>query len=85
MFLIFASLASVMAVIGRIRVVAQRESDESSLQFLRHFFFFLFLLFFVLESDEYVSDESDDEGSGSGFTSGSCSFSFFPEKILLVV
>ena len=36
---------------------------------------------FALESDDDVSDESYDEGSGSGFTSGSsCSFSFFPEN-----
>ena len=29
------------------------------------------LFLFALESDEDVSDESDDEGSGSGFTYGS--------------
>ena len=28
--------------------------------------------FFALEYNEDISDESDDEGSGSGFTSGSC-------------
>ena len=31
----------------------------------------MLLFFFDLESDDDVSDESDDEGSGSGFTSGS--------------
>ena len=31
----------------------------------------LFFLFFALESDEDISDESDNEGSGSGFTSRS--------------
>ena len=31
------------------------------------FFFF----FFALDSDQDISDESDNEGSGSGFTSGS--------------
>ena len=35
------------------------------------------MIFFALESYDDVSNESDDEGSGSGFTSGSCSFSFF--------
>ena len=30
----------------------------------------LAFFFFALESDEDVYDESDDEGSGSGFTSG---------------
>ena len=34
-------------------------------------FFFILFFFFALESDEDVSDESDDEGSGYGFTSGS--------------
>ena len=51
-------------------------SDESSLRCLRHFFFLVFF-FLALESDEDIADESDDEGSGSGFTSGSCTFSFF--------
>ena len=40
----------------------------------------MLLLFFALESDDDVSDESDDEGSRSGFTSDSCSFSFFSEN-----
>ena len=31
----------------------------------------MIFFFFALESDDYVSDESDDEGSGSGFTSSS--------------
>ena len=30
-----------------------------------------FSFFFALESDEDISDESDNEGSESGFTSGS--------------
>ena len=41
-------------------------------------FFLLRFFFFDIESDEYVFDEeSDDDGSGSGFTSGSCLYSFF--------
>ena len=52
-------------------------SDESSFRCLRHFFFFVLLFFFALESDDYVSDKSDDEGSGYGFTSGSCVSSCF--------
>ena len=55
-------------------------SDESSFQCLRHFFFFLLFFFFALEADEDISDESDDKVSGSGFTSGSCSFLFFSEN-----
>ena len=39
-----------------------------------------FYFFFALESDEDISDESDNEGSGSRFTSGSCTLSFFSEK-----
>ena len=31
----------------------------------------MILFFFALESNDDVSDEPDDEGSGSGFTSGS--------------
>ena len=47
-------------------------SDESSLRCLRHFSLFLSFFFFALESDEDVSDdESNDDGSASGFTSGS--------------
>ena len=42
--------------------------EESSFRCLRHFF--LSMLFFGHESDDDVSDESDDEGSGSSFTSG---------------
>ena len=55
-------------------------SDKSSFRFLQRFFFFLIFFFFALESNEDVSNESDDEGSGSGFTSGSCSFLFFSEN-----
>ena len=47
-------------------------SDESSFRCLRHFFFFLRFFIFALDPDEDVSDESDDEGSGSGFTSCLC-------------
>ena len=35
-------------------------------------FLLLAFLFFDLESDEDVSDNSDDEGYGSGFSSVSC-------------
>ena len=42
--------------------------------------FFLVFFFFSLESNGDVSDKSVDDGSGSGFTSGSCSFSFFSEN-----
>ena len=38
-------------------------------------FLILAFLFFGLESNEYVSNESDGEGFGYGFTSGSCPFS----------
>ena len=47
---------------------------------LRTLFLLLAFLFSTLESDEDVSDESDNEGSGSGFTSASCSFLFFSEN-----
>ena len=40
----------------------------------------MLLSFFALESDEDVSDESGNEGPGSGLTSGSCSFSFFSKN-----
>ena len=40
-------------------------------------FFFLRFFFFALESNEDVSDEYDNEGSGSGSTSGSCISSYF--------
>ena len=54
-------------------------SDESSFRCLRRFFFLLRFLF-DRKSNEDISDESDNEGSGSGFTSGLCSFSFFSEN-----
>ena len=37
----------------------------------------MLFFFFALESDDDVSDESDDEGSGSGFNSGLYVFSCF--------
>ena len=40
----------------------------------------MLFFFFSLESNEDVSYESEDEGSGSRFTSDSCSFSFFSEN-----
>ena len=40
-------------------------------------FFFLRFFFFVLESDDDIFDEYEDEGSGSGFSSGLCVSSFF--------
>ena len=45
-------------------------SDKSSFQWLRRFFFFVLFFFFALESDDNVSYESYDEGSGFGFTYG---------------
>ena len=39
-----------------------------------------FLFFLPLESDDNDSDDSDDNDSGSGFTSGSCTFSLFSES-----
>ena len=45
-------------------------------------FSFLLFFFFALESDEDVSDEYGDKGSGSGITSGSCTFSFFSENFV---
>ena len=38
-------------------------------------------LFFAIESDDDVSIKSDDEGSGSRFTSGSCDSSCFELSI----
>ena len=52
-------------------------SDESTFQCLRPFFFFSSFFFFALESNEDVSEKSDDEGSWSGFTFGSCLYSCF--------
>ena len=37
----------------------------------------MIFFFFALDSDGDVSDESDDEGSGSGFTSDFCISSCF--------
>ena len=52
--------------------------DESSFRYLRRFFFLFRFFFFDLESDEDVfDDKSDDDGSGSGFNSGSCLSLFF--------
>ena len=51
---------------------------------LTTFFFFLSLFYLDLESIEDVSDESDDEGSGSGFTSGSCVSSCFELSVYRV-
>ena len=41
---------------------------------------FFILFFFTLEYDDDVSGEYDDAGSAFGFTSGSCSFSFFSKN-----
>ena len=41
------------------------------------FLFFVIFFFFALESNDYVSDKPYDEGSGSGFTSGSSVSSCF--------
>ena len=40
-------------------------------------FLLLAFFFFALESDEDISGEYDDDGSGSGFTSGLCVYSCF--------
>ena len=37
----------------------------------------MIFFFFALDSDDNFSDESDDKGSGSGFTSGSYAYSCF--------
>ena len=47
---------------------------------LKTIFLLLAFFFFALEFDEDVFGDSDDKGSGLGFTSGSCSFSFFSEN-----
>ena len=61
-------------------------SEDFSFQCLRHFFFLLHFFFFALESDEDVSDdESEDYGSGSGFTSGSCLSPFLNYPLILLV
>ena len=84
MFLVFASLASVMTVIGRIRVVAGRWVWRFSFPILTMFLFFVLLFFFALESHYNVSDESDDDGSGSGFISSLCVSSCFELYLDLV-
>ena len=49
-------------------------------------FFLLCFLFFALESDEDVFDnKSDDDGSGSKFTSGSCPSSFLNYLLIVLV
>ena len=61
-------------------------SDDSSFRFLRRFFFLLRVFFFDIESDKDVSDEeSDDDGSGYGFTSGSCLSSFLNYLLFVLV
>ena len=46
---------------------------QSSLVNSELFFFLLSIFFFPLDSDkDAFDDKSDDDGSGSGFTSGSC-------------
>ena len=77
MFLIFSSLVSVMTIIRRIRVVDRRWVLQVIFPMLTTFFFFVLLFLFALESDDDVSDESDDEGYGSEFTSGLCVSSCF--------
>ena len=42
---------------------------------------FLLFFFFALQSDEDVSDESENERSGSGFTSVLCIYSCFEVSI----
>ena len=44
------------------------------------FLLLAFLFLRSLESDEDIYDKSNNGGSGSGFTSGSCSFSLFSEN-----
>ena len=82
MALLFVSFASVITVIRRIRFFLEDGYDESSFLCLRHFFFLSSFFFFDLKSDEDVfDDDSDNDGSGSGFTResglyGSCTFLF---------
>ena len=71
MFLIVASLASIMTVIGGIRVVAQRWICQVIFSMLTTLFFFVCFFFLALDSNDNVSDKIDDGGSVSGFTSGS--------------
>ena len=59
-------------------------SDGSSFRCLRRFFFFLIFFFLALDYDEEVSDESNNEGSGSGFTSSFCLSSCFEISIYRV-
>ena len=50
-----------------------------------HVFILLASFFFALESDEDVSDKSDNEVSGFGSTSGSCVSSFFELSVDCVI
>ena len=60
--------------------------DKSCFKCLRRFFFISCFFFFDLESDEDVfDDESDDDGSGSGFTSGLCLSWFFYYPLIVLV
>ena len=71
MLLIFASFMSIITVIGRIRIIARRWVGRVIFPMLTALFLLLALLFPCSRSNDDESNESDDDGSGSGFTSGS--------------
>ena len=72
MFLIFALFTSIMTVIGKIRIIARRWVGRVIFPMLTTLFLLIDFLFSGAESDDDESDKSDDDGSGSRFTSGSC-------------
>ena len=73
-----------MTVIGIIRVIARRWVWRVIFPMLKTIFFFLLVFFFALKYDDDISDESDDEGSGFGFSSGLCVSSCFEPSVYCV-
>ena len=60
-------------------------SDELSFLCLQRFHFLMRFFFFDIESDgDVFDDKSDNDGSGSGFASGSFLYSFFELSIYRV-
>ena len=76
-FLIFVSLCVCKDFHWKNQSCRSKMGMTSHLYYAYDDFSFVIFFFFALESDDDVFDESDDEGSGSGFTSGSYVSSFF--------